>query len=86
MIAAEVGGERNGRDGEESVKTEMYSSTGSREAEDKRVKGGDGDGSSMDLEGSEGGIGALLREKAERLERARELLERGAGKGEEATK
>lgn len=70
------------------MKTEMYSSTGSREAANEGgVRGdGDGDGSSMDLEGSDGGIGGLLREKAERLERARELLERGVGKGEEATK
>jgi uncharacterized protein with GYD domain len=39
----------------------------------------------MDLEGgSDGGIGGLLREKAERLERARRLLESGGGKGDGA--
>lgn len=74
---------KEGKDGEESVKTEMYSSAGSREAEDKGAKG-DGDGSSMDLEGgSDGGIGGALRGRAERLERARRLLESGGGKGGE---
>jgi len=73
------------RDGEESVKTEMYSSTstGSGHADEGVAKigaGEEGEGSSMVLgEGSERGIGGQLRERAERLERARRLLV-GAGK------
>jgi len=73
---------KEARDGEESVKTEMYSSAGSREAANEVLK--DGDGSSMDLEGgSDEGIGRLLRGRADRLERARKLLESGGGKRDE---
>lgn len=67
-----------GRDGEESVRTEMYSSVGSGSGEVKEGVGGEG--SSMVLgEGSDDGRGAGggLLERAERLERARRLWEGG---------
>jgi len=69
------------------VKTEMYSSAGSGHADEGGSKG-EGEGSSMELgEGSKGeGIGGMLRGRVERLERARRLLDSGAGKGDEVKK
>jgi hypothetical protein len=55
----------------------MYSSAGSGHADEGVDGRGEGYGSSMELgEGSEGqGVGGMLRGRAERLERARRLLD-----------